>query len=136
MRKLVKKSEAGRLLEIDQKALRRQALALQHYIDSASAAEKAEFKYTEWLQPVIDAALEGALPVPYIDQPYNLRLMGDGYLPWLTMPFQSLYGPFLSQVGGDPTFSSPAKLEGRSYNRNDWEVFIDGQRYEWAVFED
>lgn len=135
MRKLVKKNKDGRLTEVDPKALRREALVLQDYIDTASAAEKAEFKYSDWLQPIIDAALEGTLPVPYLDQPYNFRFMEEGLLPWLPLEFQNLYGRFLGRARGDPTISSPATIEGRRYNRQEWEEIIDGERYEWVVFE-
>lgn len=136
MLKLIKKNDDGRLLEIDRKALRREASALQHYIDTASAAEKAEFNYSDWLQPVIDAALEGTLPVPYTDEPYNFHFMQEDLLPWLTLSFQNVYGPFLARLRGDSVFSSPATLEGRTYNRDEWEVLRNGERFEWVAFED
>lgn len=136
MRKLVKKDENGRLTEVDVKAMRREALALQRYIDEAPAAEKAEFKYHEWLQPVIDAALDGTLRIPYMHQPYNFRLMDEGLLPWLPEQFLERYVRFLARIEGAVELSSCSTIEGGGYIPRASEEIIDGDRYEWVIFED
>jgi asparagine synthetase A len=73
MKKLVKKNLDGRLLEIDTKALRREAAELKAKIEIASDEEQRKFDYRRKLLPLIDAALNGTLVFPYMHSPYNLR---------------------------------------------------------------
>lgn len=136
MKKLVKKTDDGWLTEIDEKAMRREALLLRQCINEASASEKAEFNYDEWLRPVLKAALDGTIQIPYRGQPYNIYMMMDGMLPRLPKRVESLYFAFLSRIKGTPELSSCSTLEGGKYDPGASQVIIDGEKYEWVIFED
>lgn len=58
MRKLVKLDAGGWLTEIDLKAMRREALALQAYIEAAPEGEEKLFQYRKKVLPSVCAALE------------------------------------------------------------------------------
>jgi len=135
MRKLVRLDENCWLTEVDPKALRREAEALQAYILQAPTGEAREFKYHEKLLPLIEAALDGTLPIPYKgDEPYNGRLILDGLQPNLPNNASSLYSRFLLRIKGSARLSSKS-VDAEGYYIPD-EVMIDGQRYEWVEFED
>lgn len=138
MKKLVKLDPGGWLTEIDLKAMRREALALQVYIDSAPQGEEKLFEYRRKVLPLVRAALEGTLPIPYKgDDPYSWRLMLEGLSPMLGEEFRAFYSAFMVRVGGSPVWSSPSYL--RTGDSSDYVpdvVIKDGERYEWVEFED
>lgn len=69
MRKLVLLNTDGALTEVDQKAQRREALALKAYIDSATDDEGRTYSYKVRLLPIVNKALEGTLRFPFHDEP-------------------------------------------------------------------
>jgi hypothetical protein len=94
MKKLVKKNSDGRLLEVDSKALRREALELQGLIESASDEEQRQFGYRKILLPLIDTVLNSNVVFPYMHSPYNLREMMEGMAPELPGRVEELYFRF------------------------------------------
>lgn len=129
MRKLVKLGKDGYLTEVDTKAMRREALVLQRYIDEAPEDERKLLRYDEWLRPVVDAAIHGSLPIPYTREPYNIHLMLEGVLPELPQPLLGPYARFVRRITGAARFSIISPSDGQ-------EEVIDGERYQWVTFED
>ncbi len=138
MRKLVRKNKDGWLTEVDPKALRREALALKAYIEAASRKEEKQFRYRERLLPLVEAALSGALQIPFKgDKPYNSRMMMEGLEPWLPEGISELYFGFMIRIAGTAHISAPSYL--KTGNIMDYVPDIvekDGERYEWVEFED
>jgi hypothetical protein len=132
MRKLVLLAPSGALTEVDPKALRREALALKAYVESVSKEEERLFQYHKKLLPLVDAALNGSVQIPFKgDDPYSAYLMMEGLLPELPKALQELYFVFVNRIRG----SSICGLK----NINDYKpefVVKDGQRFEWVEFED
>ncbi len=139
MRKLVLKDKDGALTEADPKALRREALALKAYIESAPKREEQKFQYRVKLLPLVEAALNGTLEIPYKEpEPYNLRLSLEGFEPMLPQPFSSeVYSPFINRIRGSALCSDPTYLKNKDIL--DYSPVIieqNGQRYQWVEFED
>lgn len=126
----------GWLTEIDVKAMRREAADLLRYIDEAPEAERERFQYDAWLRPLTNAALDGTLDIPYRENPYSFHLMNEGILPMLPNKLMGRYAQFFIRIKGDPTVSSCSVAETGSYEPSVSEVVIDGERYEWVIFED
>lgn len=132
MRKLVLLASNGALTEIDQEALRREASALKAYVESASKEEERLFQYRKKLLPLVEAALNGSVQIPFKgDDPYSAYLMMEGLSPELPEELQELYFGFVNRIRG----SSICGLKDiRDYKP---EIVVkDGQRYEWVEFED
>jgi len=136
MKKLVKKDMHGRLLEIDSMALFREALALKNYIENAPVDEDKRFSYQVKLIPLINAALKGSLNFPFLDSPYDLRRIMEGYDPELPAVIQELYFVFMNRIQGSPALSSVSVVEQGHYVPGASEEVIGGERYEWVIFED
>ncbi len=138
MKKLVKLDPGGWLTEIDLKAMLREALALQAYIDAAPEGEERLFQYRRKVLPLVRVALDGTLPVPYKgDDPYSWQLMLEGLAPRLTEAFSQVYSRFMNRIAGSPTRSSPLVVQsGDSSDYVPDVVVRDGERYEWVEFED
>lgn len=136
MKKLVKKTQDGRLTEIDLKAMRREATELLEYVTHAPIEERNEFDYDGWLLPVVESALNGTLPIPYMEDPYNIQYVLEGILPELPPQLKLPYFRFLARIQGSASVSSASTIERGSYEPGTAEVGIDGERYEWVVFED
>ena len=138
MRKLVKLDSGGWLTEIDPKAMRGEALALQVYIETAPEGEERLFQYRLKVLPLVRAALDGTLPIPYKgDEPYSWQLMLEGLAPRLTEVFSQVYCRFMNRIAGSSTWSAPSVI--RTGNSSDYVADIvikDGERYEWVEFED
>lgn len=136
MKKLVKKSSDGRLLEVDTKALHREALELKAKIEIASDEEQRKLDYRRKMLPLIDAALNGYLVFPYMHSPYNLREMMEGMAPELPGRVEELYFRFLNRIQGSPNLSSYSVVVHGHYVPGASEEIIGGERYEWVIFED
>lgn len=136
MRKLVKKDSSGRLTEVDTKAMRREAQVLQQYIDEASESDRVKFRYREWLQPLLDPAVDGTLQIPYSGEPYGFHQMLEGHLPWLPNDFLMIYARFLKRIQGSADLSSCSTLDTGTYISGASEEVINGERFEWVVFEE
>lgn len=138
MRKLVKLNSRGLLTEIDIKVMRRKALALKAYIESAPKQEEELFQYKAKVLPLVEAALNGSLQIPHkAEEMYSWRLMLDGLAPMLPDEFDELYASFLNRIEGSPHWSNPEFL--RTENLSDYHPDIvekDGEQYEWVEFED
>ena len=137
MLKLVKKrGEYGGLTEIDQKAMRREAQALIDYINSAPLEEEEKYGYKGRVIPVVKAALDGQLEIPYKGDVYNARFELEGWAPMLTEEFKKYYFPFLFRIQGKTSLSSHSvKLYGK-YVPGACEEIHNGEYYEWCDFED
>ncbi len=136
MRKLILKDANGRLTQVDPKALRREAQALQSYIQNADPSESERFSYQSKLAPLVERALSGSLRFPHMETPYNLRLMMEGLEPELPKSIQEIYFQFLNRIQGSTDLSSTSvKTHGR-YVPGASEEIKDGKRYEWVEFED
>ncbi|MDW5443185.1 hypothetical protein [Polaromonas sp. SM01] len=137
MKKLVKLDPGGWLTEIDLKAMRREALTLRAYIEAASEGEARLFEYRRKVLPLIQAALDSTLPIPYKgDDPYSWSLMLEGLTPRLTEAFCHVYSRFMNRIAGSSTNSA---LSTGTENKSDWlsnVVVKDGERYKWVEFED
>ena len=137
MLKLVKRDKKfGYLTEIDQIAMRREALALRDYINSAPPEEEAKYNYKKKVIPIINKALSGRLKIPFEGDIFNVRYQIEGYEPMLTDEFKKYYYPFLFRIKGTPSTSSHSiKLYGK-YVPGACEEIRDGEYYEWCDFED
>jgi hypothetical protein len=136
LKKLVRKDKNGRLTEVDPKALQREAEALQIYIQNADLFEVHKFGYQSKLLPLVNEALAGSLKFPYMDSPYNLRLMMEGLEPELPDTIQDMYFQFMSRIHGSPDLSSASVITHGRYVPGASEEIINGDRYEWVEFED
>ena len=136
MKKLVKKDKNGRLQEIDKKALNREALALKKYIEHAPADEVQQFSYSAKLIPVVDAAIGGSLEIPFTDSPYNLHLIIEDIEQDLPNGIQELYFQFMNRIQGSPALSSMSVIEHGHHIPGACEEIINGERFEWVMFED
>jgi hypothetical protein len=138
MRKLVKLDANGWLTEIDQKALAREARALRAYIESAPTKEEEIFQYRIKVLPLVEAAISGALVLPYTgDDPYSWRLMLEDLTPMLTDAFRTVYSKFIVRIHGHPMPVAPSFREtGDALSYIPEIVEQDGDRYEWVEFED
>jgi hypothetical protein len=124
------------LLEVDFNALCREALALKNYIENAPADEEKRFYFQRKLVPLINAALRGALVFPFLDSPYDLRRIVEGYDPELPAGIQELYFVFVNRIQGSPALSSMSVVEQGHYVPGASEEVIGGERYEWVIFEE
>jgi hypothetical protein len=138
MKKLVRLDAGGWLTEIDMKAMHREARALQAYIQTASLDEELLFQYRSKVLPLICAALEGRLQIPYKGEaPYSWQLMFEGLAPKLTGDFSNLYSLFMNRIAGSSTLSALSVQQND--DTADYVPDIiekDGWRYEWVNFED
>lgn len=138
MRKLVKLDPHGYLTEIDMKDMRRKALALKAYIESAPRHEEELFQYKAKVLPLVEAALNGSLQIPYKGgEPYSWRLMLEGLEPMLLDEFADLYAPFCNRIDGSSRWSNPGFL--RTGEISDYHADIvekDGEQYQWVEFEE
>ncbi|MBX3659686.1 MAG: hypothetical protein KF740_14740 [Ramlibacter sp.] len=130
--------DGGWLTEIDQRAMRREALALKSYIEAAPAQEERLFQYKEKVLPLVDAALSGSLQIPFKGQGgYSWRLMLEGLEPMLVQRFRELHSRFMNRIDGSAMWSAPSFLQtGNSEDYKPDIVMKDGVRYEWVEFED
>lgn len=137
MKKLVKLDESLRLTEIDPKVLRRSALALKAYIEQAPEAEAEKYEYEQRVMPLVRAALDGTVQIPYYgQQPYSMRFIIEGLYPELIDEFSKLYSNFMLIIeGSSAKFSLSTHLHGK-YVLDECEEVINGERYEWCWFED
>jgi hypothetical protein len=132
MRKLVLTDKGGWLTEVDPKALRREALALKAYIDSAPKQEEKLFQYRKRLLPLVEAALSGGVQFPFKgDKPYSSRWIGEGFEPELPPVLAELYYRFMNRIRGNSTCGLK---DIKDYKPE--LVEKDGQCYEWVEFED
>ena len=137
MRKLVKLDPNLYLTEIDMKSMRREALALKAYIESAPQQEEELFQYKTKILPLVEAALNGSLQIPYRDEPYSWRLMLEGLAPMLLDEFLDPYAAFFNRIRGSAGCSDPAYLRtGKIADYHPEIIEKDGEQYQWVEFED
>lgn len=138
MKKLVRLDAGGWLTEIDMKVMHREARALEAYIQTASVDEELLFQYRLKVLPLIYAALEGRLQIPYKgDVPYSWQLMLEGLAPKLTGDFSNLYSLFMNRITGSSTLSAMSVQQiGGTEDYVPDIIEKHGYRYEWVDFED
>lgn len=120
MRKLVELDANGRFMEVDVKCLKRAALALKEYILAAPAEEEEQLHYRDEILPIVEAALNGALELPYRGYRPYVWEGGEGLLP---RSYSRLEANFLVAVTGTPLDVPEI-------------VVKDGKKYAWMEFED
>jgi len=136
MRKLVMLDKDGYLTEVDPKALLREALTLRAYIESASNAEEAIFKYKEKLLPLVNAAINNKLLVPYKGSPYETRLIQEGIEPDLPKGIKDHYFKFLARIKGRKVPYPPGTPIGPDGRFLPDKIDNNGNSYRWVEFED
>jgi hypothetical protein len=83
IRRLVKlNSETGDFLEIDPLLLRREALAVKHYLEQDFDRSSDKYQVYEQVMPLIKGALDGTHPLPYAYSEWPLKHVAiEGLLP-------------------------------------------------------
>lgn len=121
MRRLVELDPVSkRFMEVDTKRVKREALALKEYILAAPAEEEEQFRYRSEILPIVEAALNGTLELPYRGYwPYQWE-GGEGLLP---RNYSRLEANFYIPVMG-------SHLDAPKI------IVKDGKEYAWMEFED
>lgn len=121
MRKLVELDPVSkRFMEVDTKRLKREAKILKEYILSAPAEEERQLRYRSEILPIVEAALNGTLELPY-----------RGYMPYVWEGGEGLLPPHYRKL--EANFLVVAK---GSHIRVPEIVMQDGKEYAWMEFED
>ena len=121
MRKLVELDPVSkRFMEVDTKCLKRVALALKEYILAAPPEEEERLRYRSEILPIVEAALNGTLELPYRGYRPYVWESGEGLLP---RTFFSHYADFFVPAAG--SHIDVPKI-----------VVQDGKEYAWMEFED
>lgn len=121
MRKLVELDPVSkRFMEVDVKCLKRAALALKEYILAAPAEEEQLLRYRSEILPIVEAALNGTLELPY-----------RGYWPYAQESDEDLLPPRYRSLEAD--FYIPAMGSHLNVPKI---VVQDGKEYAWMEFED
>lgn len=138
MRRLIRCDPGGWLTEIDTKALRREAQTLAQYVAGAPKSERQLHRYDERVMPLVTAALDGTLQVPFKGpDPYPMRLIWEDLMPALPKTFNAAFFPFMLRISGSATRSDPTYLaSGKIEDYRPQIVEKDGVQYQWVEFED
>ena len=121
MRKLVELDPVSkRFMEVDTKRLNRAAQALKEYILAAPSEEEQQLRYSKEILPIVEAALNGTLDLPYRGYIPYVWEGGEGLLP---PGYRSLEANFLVAVKGSHLDVPEIAVK-------------DGKEYAWMEFED
>lgn|SRR5690606_8454966 len=118
MRKLVQLDKDGYCMEIDPVRLDRVAQAFKAWLLTVNSQDDP-FGFLKQDLPLVDAALQGVLPLPFKGMEPHQRELGEG---WLPSAYTEISAPFYNTILGA--------------NRSIETVQKDGNRYAWADFED
>jgi len=118
MRKLVQLDEDGYCSEIDAVKLERVAQAFKAWLTTIDPQDDP-FGFLKQDLPLVEAALQGLLPLPFKGTEPQQRALGEGFLP---SDYVEVSAPFYNTILGA--------------NRSLETVLKDGKRYAWADFED
>jgi hypothetical protein len=118
MRKLVQLDDDGWCVEIDLIKVRRVASEFKEWLMSVDAAQD-QFGFVKQDLPLVEAALNGSMVLPYKGYEPHTRELGEG---WLPREYTRISAPFYNTI--------------RGANRSVETVQKDGKRYAWADFED
>lgn len=118
MRKLVQLDEDGYCMEVDAVKLERVAQAFKAWLMTVDPKDDP-FGYLKQDLPLVEAALQGWLPLPFKGTEPHQREVGEG---WLDSEYLEISAPFYNTIFGA--------------NRSIETVLKDGKRYAWADFED
>lgn len=118
MRKLVQLDEDGYCMEVDAVKLERVARAFKAWLMTVDPKDDP-FGYLKQDLPLVEAALQGRLPLPFKGTEPHQREVGEG---WLDSDYLEISAPFYNTIFGA--------------NRSIETVLKDGKRYAWADFED
>lgn len=120
MRKLVQlDDETWGWSEIDLVRLRRVALDFRAWLLTVDPAQDT-FGFLKRDLPLVDAALNGAMVLPYKGDRPHVRELGEG---WLPREYTQISAPFYNTIRG--AHLQPPEI-----------IEKDGKRYAWANFED
>lgn len=118
IRRLVQLDEDGWCMEIDPVKLKRVAAEFKGWLDMLDPNnDPCEFLKKDL--PLVEAALNGTLPLPYKGWRPHSRDLGEGLLP---RAYTMISAPFYNTV--------------RGANRSIETVNKDGKRYAWVEFEE
>jgi hypothetical protein len=120
MRKLVQlDDETWGWLEIDPIKLRRVASEFKAWLLRVDPAQDP-FGFLQQDLPLVEAALNGTMVLPYKGGRPHTRELGEG---WLPREYTRISAPFYNTIRG-------ARLQPPTI------IEKDGKRYAWAYFED
>ncbi len=118
MRKLVQLDDDGWCVEIDPIKLRRVASEFKAWLLTVDPS-RDQFGFLKQDLPLVEAALNGSMMLPYKGYEPHTRELGEG---WLPREYTRISAPFYNTI--------------RGAHRSIETVQKDGKRYAWAEFED
>ncbi len=118
MRKLVQLDEDGYCMEIDAVKLKRVTEAFKAWLMTVDP-KNDPFGFLKQDLPLVEAVLQGMLPLPFKGARPHSRALGEG---WLPLEYANISALFYTTIRGTD----------RSANT----VLKDGKRYAWANFEE
>jgi hypothetical protein len=118
IRKLVQLDDDGWCMEIDMVKLTRVADEFRRWLLTIDLSNDP-FGFLGQDLPLVDAALNGTMPLPYKGREPHMRELGEGLLP---REYTRISAPFYNTI--------------RGANRSIETVLKDGGRFAWAEFED
>lgn len=118
MRKLVQLDEDGYCMEIDAVKLKRVTEAFKAWLMTVDP-KNDPFGFLKQDLPLVEAVLQGMLPLPFKGARPHSRALGEG---WLPLEYANISALFYTTIRGTD----------RSVNT----VLKDGKRYAWANFEE
>ena len=120
MRKLVQLDEdTWGWSEIDPIKLRRTALELKAWLSAVDPTQDP-FGFLQYDLPLVEAALNGTMALPFKGSEPHTRELGEG---WLPRNYTRISAPFYNTIRG-AHLEPPAIVE------------VDGKRFAWADFEE
>jgi hypothetical protein len=120
MRKLIElDGEYGGWLEIDQVKLKRVANEFKIWLLTVEP-NNDPFGFIKYDLPMVEAALNGSLKLPYKGGRPHTRELGEGLLP---IDYREISAPFYNTIRG--ALDAPPEV-----------ILKDGKYYAWCEFED
>jgi hypothetical protein len=116
--KLVQLDEDGWCMDIDPVTLRHVTAEFKEWLDTLDP-NNDPYEFLKRDLPIVEAALNGTLPLPYKGRRPHSRDLGEGLLP---REYTIISAPFYNTI--------------RGANRSIETVNKDGKRYAWVEFEE